>query len=61
MRTTEKTRCNACGKRAGQVELLKCPACFEPVCENCACRMGGRDFCSKACARYFFFEDEEEG
>jgi len=52
--------CVVCKIDDREKRLGKCPICFKPVCENCAHRSMGRDFCSKRCADQFFFGDDDE-
>ena len=40
--------------------IAKCPICFLLVCESCAVRAFGRQFCSKRCSDQFFFGDDDE-
>ena len=52
--------CVVCHIDEQERQLYKCPICFKRVCENCAHRSMGRDFCSKLCAQQFFFGDDDE-
>ena len=53
-------KCSKCGITEKETTTLKkCPICFNYFCINCAYNMGGREFCSKECAHYFFFGEEE--
>jgi hypothetical protein len=56
----DKTKvCYRCEKTESQVDLLKCPICFKLYCDDCGHMHGGRKFCSKFCAEYFFFSDPD--
>jgi hypothetical protein len=46
--------------REQERRLNKCPICYKFVCEKCAQRSMGRDFCSKTCAHNFFFGDGDD-
>ncbi|NOZ13027.1 MAG: hypothetical protein GXO69_05185 [Acidobacteria bacterium] len=56
-------RCKFCGITEEETTMLqKCPMCFTIFCPNCGYSFGGRQFCSKSCADYFYFgEGDEEG
>ena len=47
-----------------RVFIQECSYCFKDFCRNCAVRSGNAAFCSKVCAKGWFFtdvdEDEEE-
>jgi hypothetical protein len=51
--------CSTCGISDEEKQLKRCPICFKHFCDDCATNRGGRLFCSKLCADYFFFGDEE--
>ena len=51
--------CEACNENNPLRDIYKCPSCYKMVCDNCCHRFGGRPFCSKRCADYFFFGDED--
>lgn len=51
--------CVTCRKNEDEITLKKCPVCFRYYCDDDAFLMAGREFCSKNCARYNFFPDEE--
>ncbi|MBI4161572.1 MAG: hypothetical protein HY509_03905 [Acidobacteria bacterium] len=53
--------CAHCAAKPPKAELQKCSICFKWFCQECAYKRIGRDFCSRTCAEFFFFEDEEEG
>ena len=56
----ESVVCVVCQVDDRERRLGKCPICFKLVCENCAHRTMGRDFCSKRCADQFFFGADDE-
>jgi hypothetical protein len=52
--------CVACNISDLERRLGKCPICFKLICESCAHKTMGRDFCSKRCADQFFFGDDDD-
>ncbi|PWT91977.1 MAG: hypothetical protein C5B54_04345 [Acidobacteria bacterium] len=54
--------CKICSATSEEKVVRKCPICFQYVCEQCGYFFGGRLFCNKGCADYFFFGagDEED-
>jgi hypothetical protein len=52
--------CVGCHGSEQELRLNKCPICFKWICDNCAKRSMGREFCSKRCADQFFFGDDDE-
>ena len=52
--------CVNCKIDDAERRLSKCPICFKWVCEECAVRSYGRQFCAKKCADAFFFGDDDE-
>ncbi len=52
--------CITCQADEQDVRLAKCPICFKWVCDRCAVRSYGREFCSRRCSDQFFFGDDEE-
>ena len=52
--------CVTCKIEDVERRLSKCPICFKWVCEECAVRAFGRQFCAKKCADAFFFGDDDE-
>ncbi len=56
----EELVCSKCAAGQERTPLVKCPMCFRSVCGECQYLASGRNFCSSACAQFFFFEDEEE-
>lgn len=51
--------CIICRERNMLRDVYTCPNCKKLVCDNCCYRFGGRPFCGKSCADFFFFGDEE--
>ena len=51
--------CCNCNTSDEETELKKCPICFKFFCGECATNRGGRLFCSKHCADFYFYGDEE--
>jgi hypothetical protein len=51
--------CGKCNQAPDVMRLHKCIICFKLVCDKCGVRRYGQMFCSEACARIFFFPDEE--
>ena len=54
---TKNIQCAGCEKTLDDGRLYKCPICFKYFCHECATNRGGRLFCSKYCADFFFFGD----
>lgn len=52
--------CSICKEVPKLVRVLKCAACFKPVCEKCGLRKYGNLFCSQSCSVTFFFGSGEE-
>jgi hypothetical protein len=52
--------CVTCKIDDAERRLYKCPICFKWVCEECAVRSYGREFCGKKCVNAFFFGDDDE-
>ncbi len=55
----EKRSCSLCSEYNPLRDVYLCPSCLKYVCDACCYRFGGRPFCSKHCADYYFFGDEE--
>ncbi len=51
--------CRICQASDDEKTLQKCPICFRYFCEDCAVNRGGRLFCSKQCADFYFYGEEE--
>jgi len=52
-------RCWQCEKSFEEERLTQCPTCHKYFCEDHRHSMSGRPFCSKGCAEYFFFSEED--
>ena len=52
--------CAQCETGLTAASLTRCPICHKIVCENCRRNKGGKYFCSRFCAEYFFYGDLEE-
>ena len=59
LRAMEK-QCVRCQVTSEERRLRKCVICFRYYCDECLVDRGGRTFCSKQCADFFFFGDEED-
>jgi hypothetical protein len=55
-----KRKCVKCERDETEVRLDKCPICYEYFCNEHVHLRGGRRFCKRACAQYFFFGDGED-
>lgn len=53
-------QCVRCQVTSEEGRLRKCVICFRYYCDECLVDRGGRTFCSKQCADFFFFGDEED-
>ena len=54
--------CKHCGITEDETSTLtKCPMCYAMFCDECGYNFGGRPFCSKMCADYFYFGEGDEG
>ncbi len=60
MRTTTEVSCQVCGVSGAEVRLAQCPVCHKRSCAEHDYRRSGKSFCSKACAEYYFYGDEED-
>ncbi len=60
MEETKKQVCKVCQKTADEIHLNKCAICFALYCDDHKFLYSGREFCSKPCAEYFFFDDEDD-
>ena len=49
-----------CQKNDDDARLDKCPICFKFFCEEHAYLYSGRRFCSKQCAQFFFFGEDDD-
>ena len=56
--------CEQCDQMFERVFIQECSFCSKRFCRNCAIRSGNAAFCSKVCAKTWFFtgadEDEAE-
>jgi hypothetical protein len=52
--------CERCDQMFERVFIQECSFCFKSFCRNCAVRSGNAAFCSKACARAWFFAEADE-
>ena len=56
----EGTVCERCGERVSPEEMRRCPFCHRFFCRSCAVRMGSIEYCSGACIRGMFWNDDVE-
>jgi hypothetical protein len=52
--------CEQCEQMFERLTIQECPYCEKRFCRSCAVRSGQLSFCGKACAKNWFFADEEE-
>jgi hypothetical protein len=52
--------CSVCSASGERIVLAKCQACHKLVCQTCLVARGGRSFCTRRCADYFFHDDEDD-
>jgi hypothetical protein len=52
-------KCWRCEATEPERTIRKCVICFKYYCNECQADRNGRTFCSKQCADFFFFGDEE--
>ena len=52
--------CSTCKRNMDETTLIKCPVCHKHACLDHQVVRSGRLFCSKRCADYFFFGDEDD-
>ena len=52
--------CEKCEQMYERALIAECPYCEKKFCRTCAVRSGQQIFCGKACAKNWFFADEEE-
>lgn len=52
--------CEKCEQMYERALIAECPYCEKRFCRSCAVRSGQQIFCGKACAKNWFFADEEE-
>lgn len=61
MSSTAERICVGCGDTEEKARLERCGVCFRYFCSDCAHRaIGGRRFCSDACARAYYFHGEPD-
>jgi hypothetical protein len=53
-------RCKICRVSEKDKYLTQCSICKQYFCDPDAFSFGGKQFCTKVCADYFFFGEEEE-
>jgi hypothetical protein len=56
---TGETICHECRRADTETRLHKCPVCFKYFCDEHTHLWSGRPFCSRGCAEYFYFGDED--
>lgn len=54
------SECVHCKKSEDETTLIKCPLCHKHACPEHQFLRSGRPFCSRQCADYFFFADEDD-
>jgi hypothetical protein len=52
--------CIGCGESEETARLERCVACGRDFCPDCACKFGGRRYCSPQCARDFFYGEDDD-
>jgi uncharacterized CHY-type Zn-finger protein len=52
--------CERCEQMLERAQVQECPYCEKRFCSACAVRSGQQSFCGRACAKNWFFADEEE-
>jgi len=52
--------CDRCEQMSERMLIQECPYCFKDFCRNCAIRSASMAFCSKACAKGWFFAEADE-
>ena len=52
--------CERCEQMSERALIQECSYCFKDFCRNCAVRSGNAAFCSKACAKAWFFTEADE-
>ncbi len=52
--------CESCEQMFEKMQMQDCPYCGRKFCTSCAVRSGHLAFCGKACAKNWFFADDEE-
>ncbi len=52
--------CEQCEQMYERALIAECSYCEKRYCRSCAVRSGSQSFCGKACAKAWFFADDEE-
>ncbi len=52
--------CARCEISFPEMNFILCPICHKQVCARCWFAKGGKYFCSRYCAEYFFYADEDD-
>jgi hypothetical protein len=52
--------CDQCQQMFERILIQECPYCFKDFCRACAVRSGNQAFCSKPCAKGWFFAEADE-
>ncbi len=52
--------CKICGADEEETTLKRCIMCHKYFCEKCKYVKSGRNFCSRECGDYFFFDESRE-
>ena len=53
--------CEGCQQMFERPLILECPYCSKAFCRDCEIRSGNLTFCSRNCARGWFFADDDAG
>ncbi len=56
----EDPQCYKCKKTAKEQRLLRCVICHRIFCDDCSFVKSGHHFCSRFCAEYFFYDEDED-
>jgi hypothetical protein len=54
-----ENKCWRCESTDEERTIRKCVICYKYYCNECQADRNGRTFCSKQCADFFFFGDED--
>ena len=52
-------QCRTCERSEDEIRISKCSVCHKGFCDEHAYSLNGRQFCSRGCGEYFFFEGED--
>jgi len=55
-----KSQCFDCEKTDADVELSRCPSCYRYFCDTHSHMQSGRRFCSRPCASFYLYSDEDD-